>query len=145
MVPVLVADRHAVEQEGIDVVVERFMVQEQFTQQTQIAAPDALAPPVNLEKGDVGVAVDFVAWRVQQCAFRAMPVELPFATEIQKAHFADVHDVAVGEFDGVRAEVPRLDFVFAHLDFFEVAHPADFGLVLRHGAAGSEFFDFFFA
>lgn len=142
---VLVAERHAVEEEGVDVVVERLVVEEQLAQQTEIPAPGALPAAVNLEEADVLVAVDFVARRVHERALCPVAVELALAAKVQQAHFAYVHEVAVAVLDGVGGKVPRLDLVHPHLDLLEVAHAADFGLVLRHGAARPQLFDFFFA
>ena len=56
-----VAGGHAVEEEGVDIVVEGFVVEEEFREEAEVAAPDALAAAVDFEKGNVVVAVDFVA------------------------------------------------------------------------------------
>ena len=140
-----VAGGHAVEEKGVDVVVERLVVEEEFGEEAEVAAPGALAAAVDLEEGDVVVAVDFVAGRVQQRAFGAVPLERFAPAEVRQAEFANVYHFFFREFNGVRAEVPRFHLVLAHLHPAEVAHPADFRLVLRHAAAGAELFDFFFA
>ena len=137
--------RHAVKEEGVDVVVERFVVQEEFAQQAEVPAPAALPPPVDLEEGDRGVAVDFVAGGVQERAFGAVPGEGLQGGEVAEAEFADVHRFCGGEGRGVGREVPRLHLEGAHLDAVEVPHARDLGLVLRHAAARPELFDLLFA
>ena len=140
-----VADGHAVEEERVDVVVEGFVVEEEFGEQAEVAAPAALPPPVDLEEGDGRVAVDFVAGGVQERAFEAVPGEGLQGGEVAEAEFADVDGFGGGEGGGVRREVPGFHFEGAHLDAVEVPYAGDFGLVLGHAAACAEFFDFFFA
>ena len=140
-----VAGGHAVEEERVDVVVESLVVEEEFRQQAEVAAPDALATAVDFEKGDPVVAVDFVAGRVQQRAFAAVAPKFPLRGKVAEAELANVHHVFFGEGNGVGAKVPRLEFVAAHLHAREIAHAGDFGLVLGHGAAGAEFLNLFLA
>ena len=64
---------------------------------------------------------------------------------IAETKLADVDEVGVGEGGWVRGKVPRFHFVLAHLNASQVSHAGDFGLVLRHGTARAEFFDFFLA
>ncbi len=51
MASVGVAGGHAVEQEWIDVVVECFVVEEEFTEQAEVAAPAALPSAIDFEEG----------------------------------------------------------------------------------------------
>lgn len=145
MAAVPVARGHAVEQEGVDVVVQRLMVEEQLAQQAQVATPTALAAAVDLEEADVVVAVDFVAGGVQERAFGAVALEGPPGAEIRQAELADVDHVFFGEGQRVGREVPGLHFVRAHLHAAEIAHPRNLRLVLRHAATRAEFFDLLFA
>ena len=142
---VAVAGRHAVEEEGVDVVVERFMVEEEFAEEAEVAAPAALAAAVDFEEGDGGVAVDFVAGGVEEGAFCSMSGEGLEGGEVTQAEFADVDGVCGGEAGGIGREVPRLHFECTHLDAAEISHSGDFGLVLGHATACAELFDFFFA
>ena len=142
---VLVAGGHAVEEERVDVVVEGLVVEEELGQEAEIAAPGALATAVDLEEGDVVVAVDLVAGRVEQRAFGAVALERSALPEIRQAELADVHHLLFRVLDRVRAEVPGFHLVLAHLHPAEVAHPADLRLVLRHAAARAEFLNLFFA
>ena len=135
------AGGHAVEEEGVDVVVERLVVEEQLAQQAQVAAPRALPPPVDLEERHVVVAVDLVAGRVRERALRPVPLERPLAAEVAQAELADVHHLFLRERERVRREVPGFHLVRAHRDAREVAHARDFGLVLCHGPAGAELLD----
>ena len=145
MAAVLVAGGHAVEEERIDVVVQRFVVEEELRQETQVAAPRTLTTAVDLEKADIVVAVDLVAGRMQKRAFGAVALERSALPEIRQAELADVHHLLFRVLDRVRAEVPGFHLVLAHLHPAEVAHPADLRLVLRHAAAGPELLDLFFA
>ena len=141
---VLVARRHAVEEEGVDIVVEGLVVEEELAEEAEVAAPGALAAAVDFEEGDVVVAVDFVSGWVLEGTFLAVSLEGLFAGEVAQAELVDVDFVGVGEGGWVRGEVPRLHFVFAHLEFGEVAHKVQLRVVLDHRAAGAQLFDFFF-
>lgn len=142
---VRVARVHAVEEEGVDVVIQRLVIEEQLAQQAKVATPAALAAAVDLEEGDVIVAVDFVARGVQKGALGAVPRELLQVVVVGEAELADVDHVRLGEGLRVRGEIPGLHLVLAHLDALQVAHTADLGLVLRHAAAGAQFFDLLLA
>lgn len=142
---VLVAGGHAVEEERVDVVVERLVVEEQLRQEAQVAAPPPLPLAVDLEEGDVIVAVDLVAGGVQQGALGAVALELLQRGGVGEAELADVDHVGVGVRTGVGAEVPGLHLVFAHLDPLQVPDAGDLGLVLRHAATGPQLFNFFLA
>lgn len=100
---------------------------------------------IDLEKGDVVVAVDLIAGRVHEGAFRPVSLEGPLTGEIAQAELADMDDLLFREGEGVGRKVPGLHFMCAHGDTSEVADTGDLGLVLGHGAAGAEFFDFFLA
>jgi len=76
MVAVGVAVGHAVEEERVDVVVECFVVEEEFAQEAEVPAPGSLPSSVDLEETDVVVAVDLIAWWMHECAFGSMTFEL---------------------------------------------------------------------
>ena len=82
---------------------------------------------------------------MEQCAFVAVAGEGCQRGGVAETKLADVDEVGVSEGGWVRGKVPRFHLVLAHLDAGEVAHAGDFGLVLCHGTAGAEFFDFFLA
>ena len=145
MAAVGVAGGHAVEEERVDVVVERFVVEEEFAEEAEVAAPAALPAAVDFEEGDGGVAVDFVAGGVEEGAFGAVSGEGLEGGEVAEAEFADVDRVRGGEGGRIRRKVPRLHFESAHLDAVEVPHARYFGLVLGHAATCPELFDLFFA
>lgn len=140
-----VAGRHAVEEEGIDVVVERFVVEEEFAEQAEVPAPAALAAPVDFEEGYGGVAIYFVAGGVEKGAFGAVSGEGLERGEVTQAELADVDRVCGGEAGWVGGEVPRLHFEGTHLDAAEIPHSGDFGLVLGHATTCAKLLDFFFA
>ena len=83
MAAVLVSGRHAVEQKGVDVVIQRLVVQEQLAQQAQVATPGPLPAAVDLEEAEVVVAVDFVPRGVAQQAFGAVTLKGSLAPEIR--------------------------------------------------------------
>lgn len=97
-----VAGGHAVEEERVDVVVQGFVVKEEFAEQAEVAAPSALTAAVDFEEGHRGVAVDFVAGRVEQGAFGTVPGEGLEGGEVAQAEFADVDGVRGGEVGRVR-------------------------------------------
>ena len=138
-----VAGAHAVEEEGVDVVVEGLVVEEELGEQAEVAAPGALAAAVDFEEGDGVVAVDFVAGGVEEGAFGAVALKGLLRDEGAEAELVDVDHFCVGEFLRERAEVPGFHFVLAHLQLCEIADEVELGVVLDHGAAGSELFDLF--
>ena len=133
-----VAGAHAVEEEGVDVVVEGLVIQEELAEKAEVAAPGALATAVDLEEGDVVVAVDLVAGRVDERALGAVALEGAAAVEVAEAELVDVDHVDVGVGGWVGREVPGLDVELAHLETVEVADAVDLRRILRHAAAGSE-------
>ena len=135
---------HDIVQEGVDVVVQRLVVEEALAQQAQIPAPGLLAAAVNFKEGNVFVAVDFVAWWMHQQALAAVAIEQELAREVRQTHFAQIQAVDVRKLRWVRAKVPGLDLVLAHLDQVEVLDARDLAGALRHGARSAQLFDLFF-
>lgn len=130
-----VAGGHAVEEERVDVVVESFVVEEEFREEAEVAAPSALPAAVDLKERDVVVAVDFVAGRVEESAFRSMSFECARGIGVAEAEFADVHAVGFCVRCWIRREVPWLHLKAAHLDLGQIPYPGDLGLILRHRSA----------
>ena len=62
------------------------------------------------------VTVDFIAWRMQKCAFRSMSRKLCERGSIAKTELADVDQICIGEGRWVGREIPRLHLELAHLD-----------------------------
>lgn len=116
MAAVRVAGGHAVEEEGVDVVVECLVVEEEFAEEAEIPAPAALPAAVDFEEGHRGVAVYFVAGGVEKGAFGTVPGEGLQGGEVAQAELADVDRVRGGEVGGIRRKVPRLHFERAHLN-----------------------------
>ena len=46
----LIARGHAVEEEGVDVVVKRFVVEEELAEEAEVPAPSPLPPAVDFEE-----------------------------------------------------------------------------------------------
>ena len=144
MAAVFVARGHAVEEEGVDVVVERFVVEEEFAEEAEVAAPAPLAAAVDFEKGHEVVPVDFVAGGVEEQAFGPVPGEGVVGGVVAQAEFANVDGVGFGEGRWVGGEVPGFHFEGAHLDVAEISDARDLGLILGHATSRAEFFDFLF-
>jgi hypothetical protein len=90
MAACLVTCTHTVEEERIDVVVEGFVVKEEFTQETEIAAPGSLTTAIDLEEGDVVIAVDLVSGWVDQGALGTVSLKGTFVVEVAKTELVDV-------------------------------------------------------
>ena len=112
---VRVAGSHAVEEEGVDIVVQSLVVKEEFREETEVPTPGALAAAVNLEERDAVVTVYLVTRRVQEGALEAVPCERSGRGEVAEAVFADVDHVFFGEGERVGTEVPGLELELSHL------------------------------
>ena len=145
MAAAVVARGHAVEEKGVDVVEEGFVVQEELREKAEVAAPGALPPAVDFEKGDRVVTVDLVPGWVHQCAFGAVTGEGVKIVVVAEAEFADVNEVGFGEGGGVGGKVPSFHLVTSHLNAGDIADAMDFRLILRHGTPGAELFNLFLA
>ena len=104
-----------VEVERVDVVVERLVVQEEFRYQAQVLAVGLLVLRINLEEGNLVVAVDLVSRRVPHQAPLRVPHQLLLVDEEVQTELAYVQRLAV-VFLRERREVPSLDPVLAELD-----------------------------
>ena len=93
MASVVVAGGHAVEEEGIDIIIECFVIEEEFAQEAEIAAPAALAAAIDFKEGDGIVAIDLVARGMEKRAFCAVAGEGLKGGVVAKAEFADVNRV----------------------------------------------------
>mmetsp|Transcript_13304 Transcript_13304/g.30887 ORF Transcript_13304/g.30887 Transcript_13304/m.30887 type:complete len:203 (+) Transcript_13304:529-1137(+) len=121
---------HHVEVEGVHVVVEGLVVQEELREVAQVLAPHLGFCAVDLEDGDVISPVDLVARRVSRAPFSLVALELGLAFVEVERELANVQHVnyvipLLPDLAGERREVPRLDNVLAHLDLVHV-------LDLRH-------------
>ena len=83
----LVPSYHAVKQEGIDVIIQRLVIQEELGKQAQITTPSALPPAIDLKEAHKVVAIDLIAGRVTQFAFRAMPLKGLPGREVRQTEF----------------------------------------------------------
>ena len=92
-----VAGAHAVEQERVDVVIQGFVVEKEFGEQAEVAAPGALAAAVDFEERDAVVAVDFIAGRVHHGTFAAVAFKCFPGREVGEAELVDVDDIGIRE------------------------------------------------
>lgn len=137
MTACFVSTAHAVEQEGVDVVVQCLVIEEELAQQTEVATPGSLTPAVDFEEGNVVIAVDFVSGWVHEGAFGTVTLEGALVVEVSQAELVNVYDVCIGERCRVWREVPRLDIVFAHLETGQVSHTVNLRRVLGHTTASA--------
>lgn len=84
------AGAHDIEEEGVDVVVEGLVVEEEFAEEAEVAAPGSLPPAVDLEERDCVVPVDLVSRRVVERAFGAVTLEGLQRGEVRQAELVDV-------------------------------------------------------
>ena len=64
----LVVGGEHVEEERLDIVVQRLVVEKQFGEKTQVLAVDLVGVAIHLEHGEVVSAVDFVGRWMEQAA-----------------------------------------------------------------------------
>jgi len=85
-----VTSTHAVEHEGVNVVVEGFVVEEEFAKKTEVATPGALPATVDLEERNVVVAIDLVTGRVDESTLGAMTLESTLIVEVAETELVNV-------------------------------------------------------
>ena len=141
----MITSSHAIEKKRVNIVEESLVIQEEFAKEAKIPAPRPLPATINLEEGNVIIAVDLVAGRVEEGALLAMPLKSASRIEIRKAKLADVDYVGFGIRYRIRGKIPWLDFVLAKGYFAEIPNPGYLCLILSQGSRGSELFDFLFA
>mmetsp|Transcript_19883 Transcript_19883/g.50441 ORF Transcript_19883/g.50441 Transcript_19883/m.50441 type:complete len:448 (-) Transcript_19883:704-2047(-) len=109
-----------VEQEEVDVVVERLVVEEQLGQEAQVLAERLLALAVNLEHAHVAVAVDLLSGRVARPALVHVAQHLAAALEERQRVLAKVQLLAVLVLWREGREVPRVHHVAPQLNLVNV-------------------------
>ena len=80
------------------------------------------------------MSVNLVAGWMEKDAAGTVTTEHELGSEVGETEFADVQDREMGILLRIRAEVPRLDLVLAHLNPVEVLDASDFGDRLGHGS-----------
>ena len=104
--------RHNVEEEGIRIVVQSFVVEEQLCKQTQVLRIVFVFTAVDLEEGDGVLAVYFVPRRMEEVAFLHVSLKTRDTFHVFETEVADIDTRYLREFDRVGGKVPRLDAVF---------------------------------
>ena len=123
MAAVLVAFAHDVEQEGVDVVVERLVVEEELRQQAEVLAVGAGGGAVDLEDRDRVGAVDLVPGRVHRVAPLHVARERLASLHKMQVELAKVERVAVGVALREGRVVPGLHLPAAEDDLVDVLDP----------------------
>ena len=62
-----IQNAHNVEQKRVSIVIECFVIKKQFCKKTEILSVRLVFPPIDLEKRNWLLSVDFVSWRMAQC------------------------------------------------------------------------------
>jgi len=74
MTATIVTFTQHVEQKRLHIVVQRFMVQIHFRQETEILTIDRILPPINLENRNLSISIYFVAGRMFYRTFQLTSV-----------------------------------------------------------------------
>ena len=130
-----------VKEEGLDVVVQRLVVQEELGQQAQVLAVHLVVLAVHLKHAQAAVAVDFVPRRVAQVALALVPLQRLAALNVLEAELAHeelvLAQVLAAVAVGVGRVVPRVNLVAPQLDARDVLDLGDLlVLLLQRGAGG---------
>jgi len=88
------------------------------------------------------MTIDLVPRRMGKRAAGAMAREHERGREIGQAELADVQDGKVRILLWIRAEVPRIYFIFAHLQPIQILDSGNLGNGLGHGPRGPQFLYF---
>ena len=116
MAPLAVVLGQDVEEEGLHVIVERLVVQEELGQEAQVLAVDLARHAVHLEDGEVVLAVDLVRRRVVPEALGTVPLENAPTLHVLETELTDAQLGEHGVLLRVRGREPGLDLVLPELD-----------------------------
>jgi len=108
-----VALGHDVEQEGLHVVIQSFVIQKELRHQAQILAIYLVPLSVHLEHGKRSAAVDLVAGGMAEVAFQLVPLQRLFLLHIFETKFANKEFITFSEFFRIWGEIPGINFMFA--------------------------------
>ena len=122
MATLVVALAHHIEQEGVCVVVQGLMVQEQLGQQTEVLGIHFVFTAINFEERNRIFPVDFIARRMFEVALSKMSFKTDPRLDEFQAELADVDAGEAHQLDGVRGEVPRLNTMATKLYQFNIFH-----------------------
>ena len=120
-----------VEQEGVRVVVQEFVVEEELGEQAQVLRVGLVLAAVDLEERERMLAVDLVAGRMVELALDAVPLQALHRRHELQAVLAHVHDRTLRELLRIGREVPRLDEMSTQIDRLNVLDARDDVLVRR--------------
>ena len=113
---------HDVEVEGIDVVVQSLVIEEELGQEAKILAVHTVVLAINLEDAEGTLAVDFPPRRTAMRAVPPVAAEGALPLHVLETVLADVEQLLVGILLRVGGEVPGLDLVPSQNDLGDVLH-----------------------
>ena len=90
MAPLAIALSKHIEQKGLHIVVQCLVIEEQFSQETEVLAVYLADVAINFEDGQVTFSVDLVCWWMIPCALGTVTLEQATAFEILQAKLAYV-------------------------------------------------------
>ena len=64
MTAIIIVDCQHIEEEGLHIVIQGFVVEEEFGEQTQVLAVDLIRIAVYLKHGQVFCTIDLIGWRM---------------------------------------------------------------------------------
>lgn len=116
MAALLVVFRQHIEQERLHIVVQRFVIQKQLRQQTQILTVDLVHVAIDFEHRQIFAAINFGRGRMSPEALVLMSFQNGFAFRIFQAKLAQEQLRQSSVLLRKRTGIPGLDFVLAEFD-----------------------------
>lgn len=112
----LVVFGHNVEEEGFDVVVERFGSEEQLSKQAEVLAVHRVLAPVDFKDSHGAFAIDFIARGMLCGAFKLVTPGHIIRVHIFETEFADIEKTIAAVLFRIRSCVPGFDLMAAEID-----------------------------
>ena len=97
---------HHVEEEGVRVVVERLVVQEQLGKQAQVLGVVLVLASVYFKEGNRVLSVDLIPRGILMDALGEMPLQTRSGFKELETKFANVNAVRIGQLLRVGGEIP---------------------------------------
>lgn len=126
---------HHVEQEGVCVVVESLVVEEELGQQTEILSIAFVFSTIDLEKRNRLLPVNLISRRVSKVAFGNVSLQAFSTFSIFETKLTNVDALESAQFLRVGRKVPGLDSMLSQFDELDVLHSRnDIVVVCNHTA-----------
>lgn len=116
MTSVRVCNRHDVEQERINVKVERLVIEEEFGEQAEKLAVIFVSLSVNLPNAEFAFSINFIARRMSPDALCRMSFHADLGFLITQAELAEIKFRKSLNVIGIDALIPDFHVILAHND-----------------------------